>query len=64
VSNQQKAKLVSDDFGIRSFQGCHGKISPRDQFMMKGQVCPEFFISEIPPCSDSHNSEMADCLES
>jgi hypothetical protein len=36
VSNQRKAELVSNNFGIQSFQGCHGKISPRDQFMPKG----------------------------
>jgi hypothetical protein len=57
-------ELVSDDFGIQSFQGCHGEISLRDQFMPKGQVCPEIFISAILPSSDSPNSEIADHLES
>jgi hypothetical protein len=48
VSNQQKAELVNDDFGIQSFQGCHGKILPWGQIMPKGQVCPEFFNFSNP----------------
>jgi hypothetical protein len=64
LSNQEKAELFSDSFGIRSFQGCHGEISPRDQFMPKGLICPEFPISANQPYSDSRNSEIADHLES
>jgi hypothetical protein len=44
VSNRQKAEIVNDNFGIRNFLGCYGEILPRDQFMPKGQVCPEFSI--------------------
>jgi hypothetical protein len=64
MSNQRKAELVSDNFGIQSFQGSHGKISPRARLMAKGPVYPEFSISSTRPCSDSRNSEITDCLES
>jgi hypothetical protein len=64
VSNWQKAELVNDNFGIRSFRGCHDKISPRDQFMLKGQVCPEISDSAIRPSFDRRNPEVADYLES
>jgi hypothetical protein len=43
VSNRWKAELVNNDFSIWSYHGGHGEILPRDQFMPKGQVCPEFF---------------------
>jgi hypothetical protein len=55
VSNQRKVELVSDNFGVRSFQGCHGEISPRDRFMSNGPVCPEISISATQPSSDSCN---------
>jgi hypothetical protein len=44
VSNQWKAELVNDNFGIQSVQGGHGEILPRDRFMPKGLVCSEFPI--------------------
>jgi hypothetical protein len=46
VSNQQKAELVSGIFGIQSFRGGSGKISPRAHFLKKGMVCPEFPIQQ------------------
>jgi hypothetical protein len=35
-------------FRIQSSWGGHGKISPSDQFMLKAQVCPEFFKFNNP----------------
>jgi hypothetical protein len=64
VSNHQKAELVSDNFSIQSFQGCHGEGSPRDQLWPKGPVSPELPISANWPYSDSCNSEITDHLES
>jgi hypothetical protein len=65
VSNQQKAELVIDNFGIQNFQVCHGQISPRDQCMPKVRsglfkICD----SATRPSSDSRNLETADRLES
>jgi hypothetical protein len=45
VSNWQKADVVSNNFNIRSFQGCLGKILPRDKLRPRGQVCPDFSAS-------------------
>jgi hypothetical protein len=56
VSNQRKAELVNDNFSIQSFQSCHGEILPRDCFILKGQVCPEFLISANRSSSDSRDS--------
>jgi hypothetical protein len=63
VSNRKKSEIVNDDFGIQSFQGCHGEISPRDQFMPKCQVYPDFPNSGTWPSFNSHNSKTADRLE-
>jgi hypothetical protein len=64
VSNQRKTELVSDNFGIQSFQGCHGEILPRNRFMPKGPLYPEFLISATLPSSDSRNSKIANRVES
>jgi hypothetical protein len=46
MSNQKKSELVSDNFGIQSFQDGQDEISPRDRFMPKGPVCPEFLFQQ------------------
>jgi hypothetical protein len=46
MDNQQKAKFVSDNFGIQCFWGGHGKISPRTRLMTKGTACTEFLIQQ------------------
>jgi hypothetical protein len=46
MSNRQKDELDNDNFGIRSFQGCHGEILSRDRYMPKVPVCPEFLIQQ------------------
>jgi hypothetical protein len=48
MSNQQKAEFVSENFGIQSFQGGHGKRSRKVLFVLKGTVCPQFLIQQ--PC--------------
>jgi hypothetical protein len=63
MSNQKKAELVNDNFGIQSFWGGHGEILLRARFMPKGTVCPEIPDSAIRPSSDSRNSQIANRLE-
>jgi hypothetical protein len=48
VSKQKKDDLVNNNFSIKSFQGCHGEIWPRDQIMLKGEVYPELFNFSNP----------------
>jgi hypothetical protein len=46
MSNQRKSEFVNGNFGIQSFCGGHGKISPKSWLMLKGWVCPEFLIQQ------------------
>jgi hypothetical protein len=46
MGNRRKVGVAKDNFGIQSFWGGHGKISPRSRLMPKGTVCPEFSIQQ------------------
>jgi hypothetical protein len=58
MGDQHKSEVVSEDFGIQSFWGGHGKILPRPGLMPKGTVCPEIPNSETGrvPITVTHKS--------